>query len=83
MDEIFLSSNRRRLTLKRGKDRVVSNRHPWIFAGAIAGESGPADAAIGDLGDGGSSSTRRPAAVAVAAYLAALLEIAHPFTDDR
>ncbi|MDQ6801665.1 MAG: class I SAM-dependent rRNA methyltransferase [Acidobacteriota bacterium] len=52
MDEIFLSSNRKRLTLKRGKDRVVANRHPWIFAGAIGDESGPAHAAIGDLIDG-------------------------------
>jgi 23S rRNA (cytosine1962-C5)-methyltransferase len=52
MDEIFLSTNRRKLTLRRGKDRVVANRHPWIFAGAISDESGPADAAIGDLIDG-------------------------------
>ncbi len=52
MDEIFLSGNRRRLTLKRGEERVVANRHPWIFAGAIGAESGPADAAIGDLVDG-------------------------------
>ena len=39
------------MTLKSGKERVVSNRHPWIFAGAIAKESGPADAAIADLVD--------------------------------
>ena len=52
MDEIFDFTNRRRLTLKRGKERVVANRHPWIFAGAIGGESGPADAAIADLVDG-------------------------------
>ncbi|HEX9501366.1 MAG TPA: class I SAM-dependent rRNA methyltransferase, partial [Thermoanaerobaculia bacterium] len=51
MDEIFLSGNRKRLSLKRGKDRVVANRHPWIFAGAIGEESGPPDAAIGDLVD--------------------------------
>ncbi len=51
MDEIFASSNRRRLTLKRGKERVVANRHPWIFAGAIAAESGPREAAIADLFD--------------------------------
>jgi 23S rRNA (cytosine1962-C5)-methyltransferase len=51
MDEIFASSNRKRLTLKRGKERVVANRHPWIFAGAIGAESGPPDAAIGDLVD--------------------------------
>jgi 23S rRNA (cytosine1962-C5)-methyltransferase len=52
MDEIFDFTNRRRLTLKRGKERVVANRHPWIFAGAVGSESGPADAAIGDLVDG-------------------------------
>ncbi len=51
MDEIFAPENRKRLTLRRGKDRVVANRHPWIFAGAIAAESGPGDAAIGDLVD--------------------------------
>lgn len=48
-EELFVSTNRRRLVLKRGKERVVSNRHPWIFAGAIGRESGPADAAIADL----------------------------------
>ena len=53
MDEIFASSRRKRLTLKRGKERVVANRHPWIFAGAIGAESGPPDAAIGDLFDSG------------------------------
>ena len=52
MDEIFDLTNRKRLTLKRGKERVVANRHPWIFAGAIGSESGPAGAAIGDLFDG-------------------------------
>ncbi len=51
MEEIFASVNRKRLTLKRGKERVVANRHPWIFGGAIASEGGPADAAIGDLLD--------------------------------
>ena len=39
------------LVLKKGKERVVSNRHPWIFAGAIHSERGPEDAAIGDLID--------------------------------
>jgi 23S rRNA (cytosine1962-C5)-methyltransferase len=53
MDEIFGPDHRKRLTLKRGKDRVIANRHPWIFAGAIAAEAGPADAAIGDLFDAG------------------------------
>ena len=44
-----MQENRRRLTLKQGKERVLANRHPWIFAGAIAKESGPADAAFADL----------------------------------
>jgi hypothetical protein len=30
----------RTLTLKRGKERVVAHRHPWIFAGAIQSERG-------------------------------------------
>jgi 23S rRNA (cytosine1962-C5)-methyltransferase len=47
----FEPANRRILTLKAGKERLVANRHPWIFAGAIARESGPADAAIADLVD--------------------------------
>ncbi len=51
MDDIFAVESRKRLTLKRGKERVVANRHPWVFAGAVAAESGPADAAIGDLFD--------------------------------
>jgi len=52
MHEIFDLKNRKRLVLKRGKERVVANRHPWIFAGAIGSESGPAEAAVGDLFDG-------------------------------
>ena len=47
----FDPANRRILTLKPGKERLVANRHPWIFAGAIARESGPEDAAIADLHD--------------------------------
>jgi 23S rRNA (cytosine1962-C5)-methyltransferase len=47
----FIASERRRLFLKSGKERVVRNRHPWIFAGAIGRESGPEDAAIADLID--------------------------------
>jgi 23S rRNA (cytosine1962-C5)-methyltransferase len=43
---------RRSLVLKRGKERVIANRHPWIFAGAIHSERGPEDAPIGDLVDG-------------------------------
>lgn len=35
---------KRRLTLKRGREGAVKNRHPWIFAGAIARETGPEDA---------------------------------------
>ena len=42
---------RRKLVLKAGKERVLSNRHPWIFAGAIARESGPPEAALADLID--------------------------------
>jgi 23S rRNA (cytosine1962-C5)-methyltransferase len=53
MSDAFASINRRRLVLKQGKERVIANRHPWIFAGAIAKESGPEDAAIGDLIDPG------------------------------
>src|SRR5256885_8628713 len=49
--DVFDTSNRRILTLKPGKERLVANRHPWIFAGAIAHESGPEDAAIADLLD--------------------------------
>jgi 23S rRNA (cytosine1962-C5)-methyltransferase len=48
---LFETANRRILTLKPGKERLVANRHPWIFAGAIARESGPEDAAIADLHD--------------------------------
>ena len=47
----FETPNRRRLELKRGREGAIRNRHPWIFAGAIGGESGPEDAAIGDLVD--------------------------------
>ena len=49
---VFDSKQRRTLVLKRGKERVVANRHPWIFAGAVHTEKGPEDAAIGDLVDG-------------------------------
>ena len=45
----FDPKQRRTLVLKRGKERVIANRHPWIFAGAIHTERGPEDAAIGDL----------------------------------
>lgn len=49
MNDAF--ERRRTLTLKKGKERVVANRHPWIFAGAIHSERGPEDAAIGELVD--------------------------------
>lgn len=49
-DRLFAS--RRTLVLKRGKERLVASRHPWIFSGALASESGPEDAAVGDLLDG-------------------------------
>lgn len=50
-DELFATQARRRLILKRGKERVLANRHPWIFAGAIHSEKGPEDAAIAELCD--------------------------------
>jgi 23S rRNA (cytosine1962-C5)-methyltransferase len=53
IDGSFLQ--RRTLVLKRGRERVVSNRHPWIFAGAIQSETGPEDAAIADLVDSSGS----------------------------
>ncbi|HEX7708891.1 MAG TPA: class I SAM-dependent rRNA methyltransferase [Thermoanaerobaculia bacterium] len=49
IDETF--TKRRTLVLKRGKERVVSNRHPWIFAGAIHSEHGPEQAAFAELAD--------------------------------
>src|SRR5687767_1290019 len=52
VEELFSPDRRKRLVLKRGKERVVANRHPWIFAGAIHTERGPEDAAIADLVDG-------------------------------
>jgi 23S rRNA (cytosine1962-C5)-methyltransferase len=50
-EERFADERRRKLVLRRGKERVIANRHPWIFAGAIGRESGPVDAAIADLVD--------------------------------
>ncbi|HYH07992.1 MAG TPA: class I SAM-dependent rRNA methyltransferase [Thermoanaerobaculia bacterium] len=41
----------RTITLKRGKERVAANKHPWIFAGAIQAERGPEDAPLGVLVD--------------------------------
>ena len=49
--DYFAAENRRRLTLKPGKEKLVAKRHPWIFGGAIAKESGNPEAAIGDLYD--------------------------------
>ena len=51
MDDRFALASRRILTLKPGKERLVANRPPWIFAGAIGRESGPDDAAVADLVD--------------------------------
>jgi 23S rRNA (cytosine1962-C5)-methyltransferase len=48
-DDVFATDRRKQLTLRPGKERMVANRHPWVFAGAIGRESGPADAAIADL----------------------------------
>lgn len=50
-NDLFASEQRRRLVLKRGKERMAAHRHPWIFAGAIQSEKGPEDAAIADLVD--------------------------------
>jgi 23S rRNA (cytosine1962-C5)-methyltransferase len=47
-----MSNTRRTLVLRRGKERVIANRHPWIFAGAIHSERGDEDAAFADLVDG-------------------------------
>jgi 23S rRNA (cytosine1962-C5)-methyltransferase len=52
IDELFADEHRRKLVLKRGKERVAANHHPWIFAGALHTEKGPEDAAIADLVDG-------------------------------
>jgi 23S rRNA (cytosine1962-C5)-methyltransferase len=49
MNDAF--ARRRTLVLKRGKERMAANRHPWIFAGAIHSERGPEDAAFADLVD--------------------------------
>lgn len=49
--DLFDRERHRTLVLKRGKERVVANRHPWIFAGAIHTERGPEDAALGTLVD--------------------------------
>jgi 23S rRNA (cytosine1962-C5)-methyltransferase len=48
----FDPAQHRTLVLKRGKERVIANRHPWIFAGAIHVERGPEDAAFATLVDG-------------------------------
>lgn len=43
------------LILKRGRDKPVRNRHPWVFSGAIArveGEPGPGDLVTVAAGDG-------------------------------
>ena len=47
----FDPDRRRRLTLQRGRERAIANRHPWIFSGAIHSEKGPTAAAIADLFD--------------------------------
>ena len=51
MNALFDPANRRRLTITPGRERSIANRHPWLFAGAIARENGPEDAAIADLLD--------------------------------
>ena len=52
MDDFFTSERRRRLVLRRDRERTISNRHPWVFSGAIAADEGPEDAAIADLVSG-------------------------------
>jgi 23S rRNA (cytosine1962-C5)-methyltransferase len=47
-----IAPTRRTLQLKHRREGAVRNRHPWIFAGAIDRETGPEDAAFGDLVDG-------------------------------
>lgn len=51
IEQLFESAHRRTLTIRRGRERAVANRHPWIFTGAVAREVGPSDAAIADLVD--------------------------------
>jgi 23S rRNA (cytosine1962-C5)-methyltransferase len=53
MTDSFDPLARRVLRIRPGKDRLIANRHPWIFTGAIDREEGPEDAAIGDLVDAG------------------------------
>lgn len=54
MTDLFSAERRKRLVLRRGREGAVRNRHPWIFAGAVHREHGPADAAVADLfTDGG------------------------------
>jgi 23S rRNA (cytosine1962-C5)-methyltransferase len=51
MNDVEGRTMNRTLTLKRGKERLVANRHPWIFAGALHAEHGPENAPIADLVD--------------------------------
>jgi len=51
MTDYFKPDARRILWIRQGRDRLIANRHPWIFTGAIEREDGPPDAAIGDLVD--------------------------------
>ena len=51
MTDFFDPSQRRRLVLMQGRERALSNRHPWVFSGAIFREEGADNAAIADLVD--------------------------------
>lgn len=51
MDVIRAEEVRYRLRLKRGRERSVELRHPWIYSGAVEEVEALADAAPGDLGD--------------------------------
>jgi 23S rRNA (cytosine1962-C5)-methyltransferase len=74
--------------LKRGKERVIANRHPWIFAGAIHSERGPDDAALADLFD--SEGTRlasgfysRHSQIRLRALTFGEVELTHELIEER
>jgi 23S rRNA (cytosine1962-C5)-methyltransferase len=50
-----------RLTLKPGRDESVRRRHPWVFSGAIASESGDGSDGIADVVDSKGNSLARGA----------------------
>lgn len=44
-------ARQRRLYLRPGRGKSITNRHPWVFEGSIVREEGPENAAIGVLFD--------------------------------